>query len=344
MTRAPAHAGRLRPSEQVVFALVFALMAAFVVAVTASSARQLAQGSLFSGPSPAASLPASAAAPPRSDAGGGHSHGTGSAATGAGGSAGQAGTAGVGVVMKPVSARLNAQLALAARKALAVHGGRVAVGVLDLTSGQQAEFRAGRRFRAATVVMTDILAALLLRHRQDKTALTVGQASLATAMVDAGSTGAASDLWRAIGTGNGVASVNRLLNLRRTVPGAGDLWGRTKTTVADQLQLLTDLISARSPLTSADRDYMLGLMAGVAAGDRWGVLSAAASGSSYAAMDGWTRDGRRFDVDSIGVVTHGGHVLLIAVLSAQNRSAAAGMALTSAAAVAAATVVTRAAG
>jgi hypothetical protein len=246
--------------------------------------------------------------------------------------------------MKPASALLNGQLATAARKALAVHGGRVAVGVLDLTTHQQAEFRAGRRFRAASVVMTDILAALLLRHRQDDTALTVGQASLATAMVQAGSTGATSDLWQAIGTGNGVASVNRLLNLRRTVPGAGALWQRTRTTVADQLQLLTDLIWPRSPLASADRDYMLGLMAGVAAGDRWGVLSAAATGSTYAAMNGWTRDGRRFDVDSIGVVTHDGHVLLIAVLSAQNRSAAAGMALTSAAAMAAANVVTSVAG
>ena len=52
--------------------------------------------------------------------------------------------------------------------------------------------------------------------------------------------------------------------------------------MADQLQLLTDLTSARSPLAGAARDYVLGLMAGRRERQRWGVAAAAARGSGYA--------------------------------------------------------------
>jgi len=324
MTRAPTHAGRLRPSEQFVFALVFVLMAGFVVAITMSAARP-PQQSLLAGPASAASAPAAVAGLARLQSGTGQPARTSSATD-----LGHAPT---------ISAELDARLASAMRTIVAGHRGQVAVGVIDVTTGQEARYQPDRSFRAASIIATDILMTFLLRHHQDGTPVTSGQSQLATDMMAAGSPRAAVVLWRATGGGAGVAAANQALGLRRTLTRAGDNWGQTETTVADQLQLLTDLTSVSSPLPAPDREYVRGLMGGLATAERWGVLTAATDGTRCAAMAGWTSDGRRIDVDSVGVVTRHGQTLLIAVLSSQSRSPAAATALASAAALAAAQVV-----
>jgi hypothetical protein len=320
--RAPAHAGRLRPWERLVFALVFTLMAGFVVTITVSAAG-LRQQQLLAGPTTAAGSKTE-----HVDSG----------------EIQQAdkSPAGRGVPTKPPSARLDALLAAALSRVLRTHPGQVAVGVIDQTSGQRVLYHAGQHFRAAGIVQPDILAALLVRHQQAGTRMTAAQADLAAAMIDGGSDAAATSLWRAIGGGNGLASVNHRLRLRHTIPGEADLWWRTRTTVADQLQLLTDLTSGRSPLTGPGRDFELGLMAGGAIEQYWGVPAAAAAGARYVVDDGWLPGSKRWVVNSIGVVTRAGQVLLIAVLSSRNATKAAGISLVSAAAVAAADVVTRA--
>jgi hypothetical protein len=316
-----------------VFALVFALMAAFVVTITVSAARPRLHP-LLAGPTTAAGSRAVTAGASGSPQLG--SYGTGAVQKTEPADAGRLAT------IRPASARLDALLAAALRTVLGVHRGDVAVGVIDMTTGQQALYHAGRQFRSASIMKPDILAALLVRHQQAGTPVTNHEAYLATAMMDNGSDAAATGLWRAIGGGTGVAAVNRLLKLRHTIPGAGDLWGLTRTTVADQLQLLTDLTTARSPLPGPARDYVLGLMASDETGQRWGVSAAATNGTGYAVGQGWLPDGQRWDVTSIGVVTHGGQVLLIALLSSHCPSRAAGISLASAAAIAAANVVTRA--
>jgi hypothetical protein len=327
VTRVPAHAGPLRPSERFVFALVFTLMAGFVVAITMSAARPRLQLPL-AGPAATSSVPAATAtlhADSTSASRRSHRSAVGDAAA-----------------VRPPTARLDRQLAAALREVVRGHGGQVAVGVIDRTTGQAAVYGTSGRFRAGSIMTADILTSLLVRQRQAGTPVTGQQAYLATSMMDSGNELAATSLWRAIGGGTGLASVNHLLSLRHTVAGPGDSWGQTTTTVGDQLQLLTELTSARSPLTGADRDYVLGLMSGAATGQRWGVAAAAADGTRYAAGNGLLPAGHRWDVNSIGVVLHRGQVLLMVVLSSQSATEAGGISLTSAAATAAADVVTRA--
>ncbi|HSZ46237.1 MAG TPA: hypothetical protein VK823_12915 [Streptosporangiaceae bacterium] len=332
MTRAPAHAGRLRLSERFVFALVFALMAGFVVAITMSAA-----GPLHFGLPGSATTVAGAGSTPADEAG---SLQLQSAGTGAVQSA-ERSAASHAAAVRPASARLDALLAAAMGTVLRAHHGAVAVGVIDLTTGQQALYHAETQFRAADIMTADILAALLIRHQRAGTSVTSAQAHLVTAMMENGSVAAAAALWRAIGGGNGAAAANHLLNLSHTSPGSGDQWDLTSTTVADQLALLTDLTTARSPLPSAARNYVLGLLAVGAARERWGVGAAAAGDSGYAVGGGGLPDGRLWDVNSIGVVTHTGHVLLIAVLSSRSPTEAAGRSLASAAAAAAADIATK---
>ena len=203
-------------------------------------------------------------------------------------------------------------------------------------------YHATGRFHAASIVTADILAALLWQHQQAGTTMTSQQADLAAAMMGNGSSAAATSLWRAIGGAGGLASANRALKLLHTVPGTGARWTLTRTTVADQLQLLTDLTSSWSPLAASARAYELGLMAVLPADQPWGASAAASGRTSYAVNGGSVPDPQLWDVNSIGVVRHDGQVLLVAVLSSRSASEAGGVALASAACAAAADVVTRA--
>ena len=314
MSRVGAHAGRLHPSEQLVFAMVFAVMAGFVVVITMSALRSQVNSLLGS----------------RAAAAGSQTE-----AVGSGGTMLPVDGPSVGSpAIQPVSPRLNALLAAAIGPVQSAHPGRLAVGVIDETTGQQARYASTQRFSSGSIVTADILAALLIRHERAGTQLTSEQAVLATAM-EHGSASAATALWREIGRGNGLASANRRLKLTQTIPGPGVQLNQTRTTVADQLQLLIDLTSSRSPLSVADRDYVLRLLSDPGSGPRWG---AAAAGESNAVQGGQLPDGPLWVTNSLGIVEHTGHVLLVVVLSSGSGSQAAGVSLVSDAAIAAANV------
>jgi hypothetical protein len=91
--------------------------------------------------------------------------------------------------------------------------------------------------------------------------------------------------------------------------------GSDRTTASDQLTLLSDLISARSPLSAASRSYELGLMRHVEPDQAWGVTAASMPGTSSAVKNGWLPDPDLWVINSIGVIYNSGQVLLVAVLS-----------------------------
>lgn len=313
--RVPAHAGRLRPPEQVVFALVFALMAGLVAAVTVSSARTTY-----------ASTTASAA---------------GAASHAEARHSGRAAAHNVTSNGRASRAALDSALA-AALAPLVRHGGDVAAGVIDLTTGSEAVYHGRRHFHSASVENADLLACLLLQHQRTRTPLSGAEAVLAADMMHDSDNYATSVLWDLAGGAAGIRSANAALKLRRTRPGEFGYWGLTSTDVVDQLRLLTDLATSDSPLSAAARDYELRLMDQTAPGQRWGVRAAATPGTGFAVRDGWVPDPALWVVNSIGVVYHDGQRLLIAVLSKDNATEAAGIALARAAARAAEVVITSA--
>jgi len=160
-------------------------------------------------------------------------------------------------------------------------------------------------------------------------------------MIEDSDNAAASALWDAVGGGPGLEAGNAVLGLKQTVPGPGGYWGLTTTTVTDQLRLLADLTSARSPLSTAARGYELSLMHNVEAGQNWGVTAAASAGTRPAVKNGWLPVGPRglWVINSIGVISHTGQHLAIAVLSDGNPSHSAGISLVQAAATAAVSAV-----
>jgi beta-lactamase class A len=315
VTWVPAHAGRLRPLERCVFVLVFAVMGGFVVAMAFMATTS--QGHLLlTGPSV---TPQTVAAGVKRDQPAQETIGHSTAGhqaqsdhtTSSGGRAAGARTA-RGASAQHLDARLAAEL----QPVLGDDPGRLAVGVIDLKTGATASYDADQPIRGGDVVTTDILAAMLLEHQQAGTQLSGREAQLATQMIEDGSIPAATKLWSLVGGAPGMAAANSTLKLRGTVPAPVN-WTWTSTTVADQLQLLADLVEPGSPLHSAARDYALGLMTDSAAGQRWGVLAGASKNTAAAVNDG-RLVGPAWVVGSIGVIQHKGTELLVAVLSDHN--------------------------
>jgi beta-lactamase class A len=322
--RGPSHAGRLPAWERIVFGLVFALMAGFVVVVTLTSVHSQ-RGGLPAG----TTVPDSVARPPSTSGGRVQQVGVGTLGT-------------VGAARASGRASLDAKLARALRPEESGDPGRLAVGVIDLGTGAEALYGGGLRFAAASIMKADILAVLLLRHQQAGTPLSEPEAQLAVPMIESSDGGPATRLWQMMGAGPAIATANRRLGLSQTTPGHAANWRRSRTTVADQLRLLADLTAATSPLTEQSRDYELGLLENAQPGQQWGVAAAASPGTACAVKGGWLPDAAQWVINSIGVVDHGGHRLLLVILSDHQATKAAGIASISAAARAAARVMTQA--
>jgi Beta-lactamase enzyme family len=232
---------------------------------------------------------------------------------------------------------LGARLAAALAPVLRHHAGNLAVSIADPATGASATYRGRVLFDTASIVKADILAVLLLQHQQLGLALSGQDQRLAAAMIEDSDNQAASALWNAVEGAPGMDAGNAALGLRDTWPDAGGLWGLTTTSAADQLRLLADLTSPRSPLSAPARSYELSLMRHVEPGQRWGVAAAADAGTRFAVKDGWLPVGPlgTWIINSIGVIRHAGQPLLIAVLSSGQPSESSGIRQVQAAAIAA---------
>lgn len=207
---------------------------------------------------------------------------------------------------------LNARIA----RYLAQRKGRAAVAVVDLHTGRQYGFHAGRQELTASIVKVEILEALLRRAAP----LTTAQRDDARTMIERSDNAAADRLWHEAGGKAGLRRFGRRARLVATDPaggrGPGYPWGLTLTPPSDQLRLLGLLVHRNRLLTRHDRNYVLRLMRHVVAEQQWGV-SAGTGSARVALKDGWLplRDGSAdWQINSVGIVTgrHGaGYVIAV---------------------------------
>lgn len=225
------------------------------------------------------------------------------------------------------------ELSASIKKLSGTRKGRLSVAVTELggkDGGGSVAYDDGKgTYDTASIVKVDILSSLLLRHQKAGTKLTSAERSQAAVMIRQSDNDAATALWHAIGGTSGLNSANKAFGLRHTTGGAGDLWGLTQTTPADQLKLLEVVFGgAESPLSSASRSYVQGLMSTVTTSQQWGVSAAADGRSGCALKNGWlqrTATGL-WDINSIGRVEYAGHTLLVSVLSSGNSTEKSGIA------------------
>jgi beta-lactamase class A len=221
--------------------------------------------------------------------------------------------------------------ALAARVSkgvLAAMAGRssvVGIAVDDRVSGLTCKYHPHWHFDSASVVKVTILSALLRKLQQEGRGLTAAQKELATEMITISDNDAASTLWAETGR----PSLQHFLDLAKmseTVLGPGGYWGLTLITAHDELTLLKLLTSKNSVLTTANRDYVLGLMARVVSYERWGVPAGAPADVTVHVKNGWlplATHGWR--INSIGSFSGHGANYMIVVLSDDNPTMAYGV-------------------
>ncbi|MGW7056280.1 serine hydrolase [Streptomyces sp. NPDC054887] len=186
------------------------------------------------------------------------------------------------------------------------------------------------RFPAASVVKVGILAALLLRARDEGRAPDAAELAYAEAMIRRSDNDAASALWAVIGGAAGLDAAHARLGLTQTT--ADRAWGRTRTTARDQLTLLRAVFGEGGAggdgvLDADSRAYIAGLMGRVVPGQDWGV---SAAGRGAALKNGWMpRDATGlWTVHSVGRVRAAdGQLLLMAVLSEGHSTREAGIAV-----------------
>ena len=99
------------------------------------------------------------------------------------------------------------------------HQGILAVGVSDPASGLTAIYHPHRRFDTASIVKADILAVLLIQHRQTRTPLSEGERELATQMIEDSDNDAATALWDAVGGTMGMEAGTRPWGYTASAPG-----------------------------------------------------------------------------------------------------------------------------
>ena len=220
----------------------------------------------------------------------------------------------------------------AAASYLSARAGTVLAAVYDLGTGRTWHLGQGQPQAEASIVKVDVLETLLAEHDQgDGTGLSASDRSLAGQMIEDSDNDAATSLWYEVGGPARIRSYNARAGLTHTIPSscvvcpgfAWPGWGLTTTTPDDQIALLKQLVTPRSLLTRAERDYALSLMEDVTPSQRWGVSGGVPAQVTVALKNGWLPllgAGSDWQVNSVGWVSGGGRNYLIAVLSTGNPS------------------------
>ena len=216
-----------------------------------------------------------------------------------------------------------------------LRGRPLALVMVDRTTGVAYRYHSGRRFVTASCAKVDILMTLLLQRQKRHRRISAEERALARPAIRYSDNKATDRLWERVGGPTGVTAANRAFGLRDTRAVGGrclDLycWGITDTTADQQVRLLANLVDADSPLSPANRAYVLRLMGDVADEQAWGVSAAARRGDRVELKNGWQRrlsHGELWAINSIGRVRSGGHDWLIAVLSDHHPTSGTGIAV-----------------
>jgi beta-lactamase class A len=225
-------------------------------------------------------------------------------------------------------AMVNTALPAALKAYIAAKGGHAAVDVVDRTTGATVAVNEDRTFQTASIMKFDILATRLLQTQKAGETLSSGQRGQAFLMITQSNNQAASSLYADDHTASGVSAANATFGLKNTHPGLNGVWGKTHTTAADQIRLLSAVFNPKGPLSSANQQYMMSLMAKVEPDQAWGITAAKTSDATGVYVkNGWDEMdafGHMEGDNSIGRIVEPGHDWMIATMSNYNRTDTAG--------------------
>jgi beta-lactamase class A len=202
------------------------------------------------------------------------------------------------------------------------------IAVLDKKSGQRYSYRGSETYETASVVKVQVLACLLLKAQDNDRDLTSTELALAKRMIQASDNDATTSLFTRLGRAPAVTRSNKRLGLTSTK--VSDSWGLTRTTVNDQVKLLSELVDKKGPLDEDSRELAYQLMNTVNDDQDWGVPAVAKDGEHTTVKNGWlprSTEGNRWIINTVGRVTDEDTDVSIAVLSHNHASMPGGIAV-----------------
>ena len=211
--------------------------------------------------------------------------------------------------------------------------GSYSVAELNTVTGAQYSSGATSGMWTASDYKLFILETLLLERQRAGTTLSSSDLAEATPMIENSDNVAGYALFERIGRNPALAAAATTFGMANTIPGRSDPTF-TRTSASDYLILLKNLVAA-GPLNAYSRALALGLMRNVESDQRWGVGVVADPGTTFANKNGWLSvdnsngpgetDNGLWVVNSVGVVTIHGQLVLMAVMSEHRSSYGAGV-------------------
>jgi beta-lactamase class A len=204
-------------------------------------------------------------------------------------------------------------LARAVRSYIAHRDGRISVAVRDEVAGKRWLIHPTRRGRAASVTKIDLLETLL--HRTGGH-LSGSQRALATEMIERSDNKAATSMWLQDAGAVGIGAYNRAVGLSHTLLTID--WGVTRSSAADELLLVRELLHHSRLITNRSRAYMRHLMLHVEGDQRWGITAGVPKDVTVGLKNGWVPvvdDHGRWAVNSVGWVHGRGRRYEVAIMT-----------------------------
>lgn len=193
----------------------------------------------------------------------------------------------------------------------------VTAAVYDVKSGATFTYHNGIREVTASLVKIDILADLLYEDQVRDANLTPRQQTLATSMIEDSNDAAATKLWAVIGGRDAIDDFNTMIGFANTVPSWS--WGEIETTPLDQLQLLKVIALPNRFLDGASREYLIDLMEGVIASERFGLGWGSPAGATVGLKNGYYFEKKtQWQLNSSGFVRYQGRFYLVTIMTSNN--------------------------
>lgn len=151
-------------------------------------------------------------------------------------------------------------------------GKRISAAVYDTRTGCQYRYRSDLRITTASVLKTEIMAAVLLRAQRAGRALTARERELIGPMIRTSDDPSANALWSSVGGTSGLGALDRELGLDETRQAAP--WGLTSTSAADRNELLRQLVLGQfGPFSATTRSAARSFLLDVTPSQRWGITA-----------------------------------------------------------------------
>lgn len=206
------------------------------------------------------------------------------------------------------------------RSYLATRPGAVGVSVRIPGSGEVFSYtKTSNRNVTASIVKTEIMAAVMLKAQDAGRGLTSWEKSKIVPMIRNSDNAATTALYTHIGRKNGLTRVSQRLGMTGTISDPADHWGLTSTVPRDQARLMEHFYRATGVLSATNRSYGMTQMKNVISSQRWGV-SAGPPAGTVALKNGWLPRTTGWHVNSIGAAATSPYPYMIGVLTHDSSS------------------------